>query len=337
VIRKNNTLIYGVIGLAVLIIAVIGIGFYGGNTGTPEMEKVTVMMPYVESSLWMPFYCAIDQGYYADEGLDVEMTYSPKGSMGPIEQVSANNIQLGYASGCSIITAKSKGLPIVAVYQIEHTNQFSILTKKDSGITKPKDLVGKSIAVAGIGSPPHLSAKAILFKSGVDVDSVTFVPVGAGSIPVLLENKTDAIGASIIQENILNSMNVETNIMYAKDYNANLASNAIITNEITLKNNPELIKKFVRATNKGLRYAIDNPEKVIDIYIKFNPDAAKNRDFSSVSWTQVAKESIQPDKYPLGSFNKKQWEGTQDVLYEMKIINKKTPISEMYTDEFVPK
>ncbi|MCK4730116.1 MAG: ABC transporter substrate-binding protein [Candidatus Aenigmarchaeota archaeon] len=335
--KKNNTLMYGAISLAVLIIAVIGIGFYGGNTTTSETEDVTVMMPFIAIPIWTPFYCAIDQGYYADEGLNVEMTYSPKGSMGPIEQVGTNNIQLGYASGCSIITAKSKDIPIIAVYQIEHTNMFNILAKKGSGITEPKDLTGKKIAVPGIGSPPYLSAKAILYKSGVDLDSVTFVPVGAGIIPTLLENKADAIGGHITEKSILDNMKIESNIMYAKNYNADLVSNVVITNEKTLKNNPELIRKFVRATDRGLRYAVDNPEKAIDIYIKLNPEAAKKRDISLAIWKLFAKDSIQPKIYSLGQFNKNQWTMTQDTLFDLGVITKKTPISEMYTDEFVPK
>ena len=95
--KKNNTLMYGVIGLAVLIVAVIGIGFYGGNTGTSEMEKVTVMMPFPPLSIWAPFYTALDKGYYADEGLNVTILHSNEGSMGSIKQVVSNNAQFGYA------------------------------------------------------------------------------------------------------------------------------------------------------------------------------------------------------------------------------------------------
>ena len=325
--------------MATVLVATVIAGalFMSGCVGPTEegVTDVTVMMPFIASSTWAPFYCAIDQGYYADEGLNVEITYSPKGSMGPIEQVGANNIQFGYASGCSIITAKSKDTPIVAVYQIEHTSGFNILAKKDSGITEPGDLAGGSIAVPGIGSPPHLSAKATLYKFGVDYNAVTFVPVGAGIIPALLENKTDAIGAHIIQKSILDTMKVETNVMWAKDYNANLVPNVVITNEETLKNNPKLVEKFVRATNKGLRYAVDNPEKAIDIYIRFDPDAAKNRDISSVIWTRVVKDSIQPETYSLGQFNEEQWTMTQDALYDMGVVDTKIDINEAYTDEFV--
>ena len=325
--------------MATVLVATVIAGalFMSGCVGPTEEEvtDVTVMMPFIAIPIWTPFYCAIDQGYYADEGLNVEMTYSPKGSMGPIEQVGADNIQFGYASGCSIITAKSKGIPIVSVYQIEHTNLFNIMAKKDSGITEPEDLAGGEIAVPGIGSPPYISAKAILYKSGVDYNTVTFVPVGAGIIPALLENKTDAIGAYITEKIILDNMKVETNVMYAKDYNANLVPNTVITNEGTLKSDPELVRKFVRATDKGLRYAVDNPEKAIDIYIKSNPDAAKNRDVSLAIWTRLANDIIQPETYSLGQFNEEQWTMTQDTLYDIGMMDAKINISEVYTDEFV--
>ncbi|MCK4730621.1 MAG: ABC transporter substrate-binding protein [Candidatus Aenigmarchaeota archaeon] len=336
--KKNNTLIYGTISLAVLIIAVIGIGFYGGNTETSETEDVTIMMPFVMNSEWCAFYTAINNGYYADEGLSVTMLYTSEGSFGSVKQVVSENVDFGYASGDSIIMARSKDLPIVAVYQNEHSDLFSVITKKDSPITKPSDLDGKTIAIPGPGSPPDIAAKAILKNSGVDYNNVNFVPVGAALIPTLLGGEADAIAGYIIHELILQGEGVDINVWYAKDYNANFAGCSIITNENTLKENPELIKKFVRASNKGFKYAMDNPEKVVDAYIKnFNPDAEKFRDIELEYWERLTNEVYQPDKYPLGQFNKDQWTMTQDTLFDLGIITKKTPISEMYTDEFVPK
>ncbi len=331
---------YGAISLAVLIIAVIGIGFYGGNTETSEMEEVTVMMPYLPSVGWAPFYCAIDQGYYADEGLEVIMEYSPTGSVAPIQQVGADKIEFGYADVNTLIMSRAKGIPIVAVYQGEQTNVFNLIVKKDSGITKPQDLDGKEIAVVAIGAPPHLMASAILFNSDVDLNNINFVPVGSGGeIPALLQEKVDAIGAHMVHTFILNGMDEleNVNVMWSFDYGVNSPANAIVVNEKTLRDNPKRIRKFVQATNRGLKYAVDHPEEATDIYIKFNPDAAEKRSFHFEYWKAYLSKSIQPDKYPLGQFNKDQWTVTQDTLFDLGIITKKTPISEMYTDEFVPK
>jgi len=336
--KKNNILMYGVIGLAVLIVAVIGIGFYGGNTGTSEMEKVTVIMPFVPLPTWNAIYSGIEKGYYADEGLNISITYAPEGSFGAIKQVGAGNVEFGIASGDSIITAQSQDIPVVAIYQVEHQDLFGIIVKSESNITTPKDLEGKTIAIPGPGSPPDIAAKVIMKNAGADYTTVNFVPVGATLVPMLLQNKADAIGAYIEQEEMLKRESVKFRTMYAKDYNANLVTLCVMTNENMINNNPDLVKKFVRATNKGYEYAIAHPEEAVDTFItKFNPVAVEHKDMHMAIWNRNIEEVIQPDKYPLGQFNKDQWTMTQDTLFDLGMITKKIPVSEMYTDKFVPK
>ena len=78
---------------------------------------------------------------------------------------------------------------------------------------------------------------------------------------------------------MLKKEGVNFRTMYAKDYNANLVTLCVMTNENTINDNPELVKKFVRATNKGYEYAIAHPEEAVDIFItKFNPAAVEHRD-----------------------------------------------------------
>jgi len=301
-----------------------------------EVTDVTVMMSFIPVTDWNPFYVAIDNGYYGEEGLDVTMQYSTEGSMGPIKQVGSEKIQFGIASGTSIITARSQDVPVVAIYQVVQVNPYGVIAKKGSGISKPSDLVGKSVAISGAGSPTDIMTKAILYKSGVDYDNVTFVPVGAAQISTLLEGKADAIGGHLFFDFLLESIGEETDAFWAKDYDANLLDEALITNEELLKSDPELVRKFVKATKKGLEYSIEHPEEATDIYIKFNPDAAEEKDFNLQYWKTYVNELVQPDKYPLDQqFDHDRWVMTQDTLYDIEVIDRKTDISAMYTNDFV--
>lgn len=330
----NKKIIGTLIAVAIIAIAV----FAAGCVEPTEKvgEQVTVMMPFVMNSEWCAFYTALNNGYYADEGLNVTMLYTSEGSFGSVKQVAAGKTTFGYAGGDSIIMARSKDLPIVAVYQNEHSDLFSIILKADSPITEPSDLDGKTIAIPGPGSPADIAAKAILKNVGVDYNNVSFVPVGAALVPTLLGNKADAITGYIIHELILEGEGVDFREWYAKDYGANFVTLSIITNEETLKDNPELVRKFVRATDKGFKYAMDHPEEAVDAYIKnFNPEAEKFRDIELAYWERLTNEVYQPDKYPLGEFDRDQWVMTQDALYDLDMVEKKTDVDKMYTTEFV--
>ena len=113
------------LGIAILVIAVIAtIGalavFYAPAPTEEKPVKVTVIMPFVPLPVWNAIYAGIENGYYAEEGLNISITYAPEGSFGAIKQVGAGNVMFGIASGDSIITARSQGIPVVAIYQIEH-------------------------------------------------------------------------------------------------------------------------------------------------------------------------------------------------------------------------
>lgn len=322
----------------IIALLVAGAVLVAGCTQPTTTQNVAIIMPFVVSTEFIPFYTAVNQGYYAEEGLNVTIQHTSEGASGAIKQVVAGNAQFGDMGGDAIIIARSQDIPIVGIYQIDHNDIFGILTMQSSGIKTPQDMVGKSISVPGPGTPSETAAKAILKKSGVDYKKdVTFVSVGGGLLPSLLSNTTDATVTWIVFEEILKAQGVPYNSMKAKDYGANFVAGTIGTTENTIKNNPELVKKFVRATDRGLKYAAANPESAIDGYIKnFNPEAAKTRDFDIICWKRFVNESIDVNGYTPGSFNNSQWILTQNVMYDIGVIDKKTNVSAMYSTAFLP-
>lgn len=324
--------------IAVLIIA----GAIGAAvvlyTPTPtEGEQVTAMMGFVPLIQYAPFYVAVDQGYYADEGLTVSITYTSEGSMGVIKQLAANKVQFGYAGADSVIISKSKDIPVVSIYNLEPKNLFGIASKKEKDITNPENLVGKKVAIAGFGGSVYTMDRMILQEAGVDYNDVEFVAVGAGGISSLLADKVDATSVHLAQKVILDNMGVDTNIIWAKDYSNFIGSYHVVTSEQMSGDNPELVKQFVKATKRGLEYAATHPNETVDIYIKFNPDAAKDRNLQLAIWSAFVEEVWSPEQLDkVGQpFTNTQWEEARDILHELGMIDKKTDVSKMFTNEFI--
>ena len=337
--NKEKDILTGIIVFTAIIGAFIYMNTITGhviNINGQNAEKITVVLPVMPMSWWSMFYSAKTQGYYAEEGIDVDFVYIAEGGYGVIKQVAAGNGEFGLAGGDSLMVARSNNISVVSIYQQDHSTKWSIISKKDSGINKLSDLEGKTIAIQGPENPLHLAAKGMLKKQGVDYNSIKWIPVGgSGIIPALVGGSADAVTGNEIYKFMLEKKGIEFNIWYPKDYGVDLTSVGILCSEDTLKNNPELVEKFVRASNKGLKYAIANPKKAIDDYLKyFNPTG--DRQIESKLWNIVVTDVIQPDKYPLGSFNKKQWEDTQNIMYELGSMKKKIDISKAYTDRFVP-
>ena len=325
--------------MATVLVATVvaGVLFMSGCVGPTEEEvtDVTVVLPVMPWSWWSMFYTAESQGYYAEDGLNVNFVYTSEGGYGVVKQVAAGQGQFGFAGGDTLMVARSNDIPVVTVYQQDHSTMWNIISMNDSGINNLTDLEGKTIAINGPESPLHLAAKGSLKNVGVDYNSITWVPVGGTNIiSALVGGDADAATGHDMYRLVLEKKGFEFNTWYARDYGVDLVSLGILVSEDTLENDPELIEKFIRASNKGLEYAIEHPEEAVDAYIEnFNPSA--NKEIELEFWNICIDQIIQPDRYPLGQFNRSQWVMSQDILYNLGAMDAKLDIDEAYTEEFV--
>ena len=301
----------------------------------PEMKKVTLMVPFIPQIQWAAYYVAESKGYYKDEGLDVEFQYSTQGSAGPIEQLIGGKVDFILTDEESAIMARSKDLDIVAIYPIEPTNVFFVVSEKNKNITKPADLIGKKVGLISSASGAYANLLAILHLSNIDKNDVEIIQAGTAVVPSFLEKKFDAAAIHLSQKLLIEEKIPDLNVINASDYTDMSSGHIVVTRDL-IKSGPELIKKFLRATKKGLEYAVSNPEEAVEMYISFNPDAAPQRKVSQDLWNAFIDKFHYKTGLP-GFESQQDWQKSQDLLYEVGIIAKKTDVSEMYTNEFIPK
>jgi len=125
--------------------------------------------------------------------------------------------------------------------------------------------------------------------------------------------------------------------MLLKDYGVNIYDNSIITNEEIIKNNPELVRRLVRAALKGVHYTIGHPQEAADIYLKYYSEEARSKRESVLLTLEVATTLIKnkvTEKYGIGYQTQEGWEATQNFAYEGGLIEKKIDIKEIYTNNF---
>jgi len=327
-----------IIIIIIVIIVFLGAVFikfvYDKPTAEPEIKKVTLMVPFIPQVQWAAYYVAESKGYYKDEGLDVKFQYSTQGGAGPIEQLIGGKVDFILTNEDSTIMARAKDLDIVAVYPIEPENVFFIMSEKNKNITKPANLIGKKVGVISSASGTYNNLLAILNLSNIDKNDVEIIQAGTSIVPAFLEGKFDAAAVHLSQKLLIEEKTPDLNVINASDY-TNMSSGHIAVTKNLIKNNPELIKKFLRATKKGLEYAVNNPEEAVNIYISFNPDAASQREVSQDLWDALIDKFHYKTGLP-GLESQQDWQKSQDLLYEIGMIVNKTDISKMYTNEFIP-
>jgi NitT/TauT family transport system substrate-binding protein len=227
-----------------------------------------------------PFLVAIDKGYFKAEGLDVTID-SAAGSLEPINRVASGTYDMGFGDINSLIKFRdaNPSNAIKAVYMVYNKPAFSIVGRKSRGVSKPKDLEGKTL---GAPAPDGAYAQWKIFVQAnqIDASKVKIENVGFPVREPMLQNgQVDAItGFSFSSFINLKSMGVPVDdvvVMLMADYGVNLYGNTIIVNPKFAAEKPEAVKGFLRAFTKGLKDTIANPSTAVDSVIKRNDVAKK--------------------------------------------------------------
>lgn len=223
-----------------------------------------------------PYFMAIDNGYFADADLNVEIT-AGQGSLDALPKVASGAFPVGFADINSLIRFldQNPGAPVTAVMMVYDSPPFSIVGRVSQGISGIDDLEGSTL-----GAPPPDGAWAqfpILAEvNGIDVSTITVEPVGFPTRePMLAEGAVDSVtGFNFSSFLSLARLGIPeddiTTIMYA-DHGVELYGNAIIVNTDYAAENPEVITAFLTAVAQGTAAAIADPAAGAASVIDRNP------------------------------------------------------------------
>lgn len=225
-----------------------------------------------------PYFAAIDNGHFAAEGLNVEISEGA-GSLDAIPKVATGAFPVGFADINSLMRFldQNPGAPVTAVMMIYDKPPFAVVGRKSLGVTGPKDLEGRIL-----GAPPPDGAWAqfpiFAAETGLDTSKITVEPVGFPTRePMLAEGKVAAVtGFSFSATLNLKRLGVpmdDLSVILMADHGVALYGNAIIVNTEFAAQNPEVITGFLRAVAKGWKDAIATPDAAIASLIQRNPAA----------------------------------------------------------------
>jgi NitT/TauT family transport system substrate-binding protein len=265
--------------LSVSLVALVAAAFAAAPAAAQTKVKFSLDFKFEGPSA--PFLVAIDKGYFRAEGLDVTID-SAAGSLEPINRVASGTYDMGFGDINSLIKFRdaNPANPIKAVYMVYNKPAFSIVGRKSRGVTKPKDLEGKTL---GAPAPDGAYAQWKIFvqANSIDASKVKIENVGFPVREPMLQNgQVDAItGFSFSSFINLKSMGVPTDdivVMLMADHGVNLYGNTIIVNPKFAADNPNAVKGFLRAFTKGLKDTVANPAAAVDSVIKRNDVAKKD-------------------------------------------------------------
>ncbi len=254
-----------VLSLALFLVAACG--------SDDEVKKVSVSLDWFPWSNHSGLYIALDKGYFADEGLDVEI-HPPPDPSAVLQTVAAGRDDFGINYQTGVLIAREQDIPVVSVMALVQHPLNSVMTLKTSGIAEPKDLKGKTVGWPGIPDNEPL-LDTMLKSQGLSLEDVELVNVGFDLVPALIGEKVDAIvGAYWVHESIsATNQGFELNIMRMEENGVpDFYELVLVASEDTIANDPELVQSFVKGVMRGYQDAMADPQAAVDLLKRLNPE-----------------------------------------------------------------
>jgi ABC-type nitrate/sulfonate/bicarbonate transport system substrate-binding protein len=298
-----------------------------------SLTQVTILLDWLPNTNHTGLYVAKDEGYFKAEGLDVQIIQPGEGSTSQLLAAGKGDFGISYQEEVTI--ARSQDIPIIALAAVIQHNTSGFASPVEKGITSPKDFEGKSYG--GWGSPAETAViKALMNKHQADFSKVKMLNIGEADFFTSMHKGVDFAwiywgwtGVEAEQRNI------NLNFIKLRDENPALDfyTPVIITSEKMLKENPELVQKFMRACSKGYQFAIENPEEAAQLLLKNEPDLDRNLVVASQKY--LANE-YQADAPRWGEMKDEVWKNYADFMYENKLIDKNIEPDKAFTNQYLP-
>ncbi|ACI94465.1 putative membrane lipoprotein lipid attachment site [Afipia carboxidovorans OM5] len=287
-------------------------------TAANAADKVSFVTDFGYLGRHAYYFVALEKGYYKEAGLDVNIVRG-QGSADAVKQVASGSAEFGFADAAAVILGRGNdNIPVKMVSMIYSKAPHAIFALKDSGIKTPKDLEGRRIADAPNSAIPRLF-EAYAKAAGIDSAKVKWSVVSSDAIAASLAlGRSDAVGYYSISEALLKKSAGNKELVQLKYADAGLDfySNGIIASEKILQSNPDLVRRFVEATWRGLKDAAANPEEAAKILNKYHSQIDVD-----VGAAEVRAVASLVDMNAAGAIDEARMQKTVDIVsgaYEMK-------------------
>lgn len=282
------------------------------------VEKLTFVLDWVPNTNHTGLFVAKDKGYFAEEGLEVDIVQPAEDSSATI--VGAGKAQFGISFQPNMVKRLLKNTPVTAVAAVLQHNTAGIMSLKESGIQSPKDMTGKKHST---WEDPidDATIKELVERDGGDWSKVELVPGESTDATTALKlNLFDTIfvfqGWDYIHSQV---KNVETNFFLLKDYipEFDYYTPVIIANNDFLADKPEVAKRALRAIKKGYEFAAQNPDESAEILIKNAPEG--DAELIRASQKFLSTKYID-DATSWGVIDKERWNRFYQWLFDQQLV-----------------
>lgn len=253
-----------------------------------EPTKQTFFLTYVPNIQFAPVYVALEKGDFKAANLDVQVQNGdePVG----VDLIASNQLQFGLISAEEVIKAKANARPVVQVYEWFQKYPIGIVVSDKSGVQSVTELKGRKVGIPGRFGASYNALTALLTANGMTENDIDLQEIGYNAPDVFCVGAVEAAVVYINNEPLQiqqradagNCNGVKSIKVFPVSDAVDMVSNGLMTNEQTIKDNPQLVTDMVKAFDAGLHETINNPAEAYLLTLKYVENLPINDDFKAV-------------------------------------------------------
>jgi NitT/TauT family transport system substrate-binding protein len=300
----------------------------------PAPQAVTISMGYVPNVQFAPYYVAQARGYYAAAGLKVSFNYAQ--STDVVSLVGSGNIAFGNAEPDQVIEGAAHGVPVVSVFTQYQRFPVVVFALASSDIHGFADLRGKTIGIPALYGASYIGLLAALDAARLSVRDVHLAVIGYAQVAAIAARRVDAaVGYAMNEPVQLRQQGVKVVVLPIASQ-VPLSGPGVIAGRQEVTRNPDLVRRFVRATLQGQRDTNANPSLALKLSRPFMPGMtdAQARDQLEVLKVAVGYWTPAPGGN-LGCARAASWQAMNSILLRYHQISGSMNVSSVFTNQFL--
>jgi len=295
------------------------------------LETIRLPMGFVANVQFAPWYVAVEKGYFAEEGIELEFDYSWETD--GVRLVGAGELPFAIASGEQVILGRAQDLPIVTVFNWWKRFPVAVVALAESGIQTPADLAGRTVGIPETFGASYIGWRALATAVGLAEDDVQLEVIGYTQLANLTEGRVDAAVVYANNEPVQLAQRGYDSVQFLVADYATLVSNGLISNEETLRQRPELVRAFNRAFHKGLSDTLDDPDAAFEICHEY----VEGLDENEAVQREVLEASIAYwQGEPLGESSLAAWQETANVMLSAGLLEEPIDADAAFANDYLP-
>jgi NitT/TauT family transport system substrate-binding protein len=292
--------------------------------------KATIRMKWLPQGSFAGYYVALEKGYFREEGIDLEIV--PGGPNLLTENLVATDANtFGLSGGTdSVFVARDKGLPIVCFGLAHQITPFVFVSRKDGPVKTLQDMKGKRVVAWFTGANYVLAG--MLAKAGLAPEDVNIQPQQVSVTP-FTDGDVDVCAATVYNElytiaQRLGRENLRTFI--AEDEGITVPRDTLITSEKIMRDSPALPTGLLKASIKGWREAIANPDAAVDTLLRVAPTLDRAHEQFSVRENKRLVTAGSASENGLLWLDMKAIQSAHDFFLQSKVISKPVELDKAF-------